>query len=637
MRTHQESYERESRSPGEATWASYSFGPFEFFAERQLLLKNGSPVRIGSRALDLLAMLVRNPGKVVTKRALIAHAWPDTVVEEANLKVNMSALRRVLSDANDAVDYIATVTGRGYRFVAPLRSSGGNSPPVGASAGTPQAGRNNLAIATTRILGRADTIESIRLELEKSRLISIVGPGGVGKTTVAIAIAESLLDRFPDGVWFVDLATIKDEKLLPRAIAIAAGAAGKLPSSVDALCEVLAGRDMLLLLDSCEHIIDGVAACASRILASASASGVRLLVTSREALMLSGERVRRLPSLSVPPDSEQLQASDALKFSAVQLFVERATESCESFRFSDKDAPFVADICRKLDGLALAIELAAARIDAFGIRGLQRQLSDRLLPLTGRRSGPERHRTLAATIEWSYSLLSEQEAGILRAVSAFAVSFNVEGAATVAGVPVSDAREMLAQLAAKSLLSIDIDGDHIAYRLLETTRAFCAAHLRQDIAHHSILQRHARYVCELLNRATSEWARQPTRSLAANYDRVLTRPLRGNLHVDDGLPGADVSGHERPASRGGDCERYGRLRGAATDPFEFSASTRCSSAIRVLRCARSRSSPLSPRHMCLIPSPRARCILAPPSCSSGGSKSPEADSKERGEESAGGS
>jgi predicted ATPase/DNA-binding winged helix-turn-helix (wHTH) protein len=503
----------------ERTWQSYSFGPFEFFPERQLLLKGGAPVRVGGRALDLLTALVRNAGKVVTKRALIAHAWPSVVVDEANLKVNMSALRRALGDGHDAAEYIATVTGRGYRFVAPIQV-GGDHPPLSASTRTNQASRSNLAIATTRILGRADVIESISRDLSKSRLISIVGPGGIGKTTVAVAIAESFLDRFPDGVWFVDLATIENEKLLPSAVAIAVGSGGQLPNTLDALCELLASRELLLILDSCEHMIDAVAACANRILASAS--GVRLLVTSREALMLSGERVRRLPSLAVPPASDHMNAREALTFSAIQLFVERATESCETFSLLDETAPIVADICRKLDGLALAIELAATRVDAFGVRGLQRQLSDRLLPLAGLRSGPERHRTLTATIEWSYGLLADREAQVLRAVSAFAGSFNAEGAAAVAGVPPSDATELLAQLAAKSLLSVDIDGDRIAYRLLETTRAFCMERLRQDGSHSPIMQRHARYICELLHRATSEWAQRPNQTLAANYDRVLT-------------------------------------------------------------------------------------------------------------------
>lgn len=504
---------------GERTRQSYVFGPFEFFADRQLLLKGGSPVRVGGRALDLLAALVRNAGEVVSKRALIAHGWPGLVVDEANLKVNMAALRRALSGGNDALEYITTVTGRGYRFVEPVRL-GREYPPANSSPKTPESGRSNLAIATTRILGRADAIESISLDLSKSRLISIVGPGGVGKTTVAIAIAEPFLEQYADGVWFVDLANVKDEKLLPSAVAIAVGGGGQRLNSVDALCELLAGRELLLILDSCEHIIEAVAACANRILASAS--GVKLLATSREALMLSGERVRRLPGLAVPPRSERLDASDALKFSAIQLFVERATESSETFKLCDDNAQVVADICRKLDGLALGIELAAARVNAFGIRGLQRQLSDRLLPLTGRRSGPERHRTLTATIEWSYGLLPESEAEILRAVSVFAGSFNIEGAANVAGVAAGDVREALAQLATKSLISVDIDDDKIAYRLLETTRAFCRERLRQDASHNSILQRHARYICELLHRTTREWAQRPNQELAANYDRVLT-------------------------------------------------------------------------------------------------------------------
>src|SRR5262245_44653721 len=183
-----DSYDRAPASPSERKWQSYSFGPFEFFPERQLLLQNGQPVRIGGRALDLLASLVRNAGEVVTKRALIAHAWPNVIVDEANLKVNMSALRRALGGGDDAIEYIATVTGRGYRFVAPVQL-GGDHPPLSAATRVNRVRRSNLAIATTRILGRADAVESIPRDLSKSRLLSIVGPGGVGKTTVAIAIA----------------------------------------------------------------------------------------------------------------------------------------------------------------------------------------------------------------------------------------------------------------------------------------------------------------------------------------------------------------------------------------------------------------------------------------------------------------
>lgn len=497
----------------------YLFGPFKFFPDRRLLLKDGAPVRIGGRALDLLAALVRKPGEVISKRVLISHAWPRVAVDDANLKVNMAALRRALGDGNHGAEYVATVTGRGYRFVERVQLGEDQQPSPPASP-TTEISSNNLAIATTRILGRADAIESISLELLKSRLVSIVGPGGVGKTTVAIAIAERCLARFPDGVWIVDLALIEDAALLPSVIAIALGSSGQRPNTIDALCELLKGRELLLLLDSCEHIVDAAASCINRILSSVS--GIKVLVTSREALMLSGERVRRLPSLAIPPITAKLTASESLRYSAIQLFVERATESYESFALSDQNAPIVADICRKLDGLALAIELAATRVDVFGVRGLQRQLSDRLQPLAGLRSGPERHRTLSATIEWSYGLLSDGEARVLRAVSAFAGSFNGEGAAAVAGVSEADATEALRQLAAKSLLSIDIDGSHIAYRLLETTRAFCVERLRQDSSHSSIMQRHARYICDLLHRTTSEWAQRQDRKLATNYDRALT-------------------------------------------------------------------------------------------------------------------
>jgi predicted ATPase/DNA-binding winged helix-turn-helix (wHTH) protein len=497
---------------------SYTFGPFVLMPARQLLTKNDASVRIGSRALDILTALVERPGEPLSKRELMARAWPNIIVDESNLKVNMAALRRALGDGVGGAEYIATVTGRGYRFIVPVQVSGvlsGFAPPSPAIATR----SHNLPIAATTVFGRADAIETIRRDLDASRLVSIVGAGGIGKTTVALAVAEHALGSNRDGVWLVDLAPLKDPALAPNAIATAVGLPANSTDILASLCEFLRDREMLLVLDSCEHIIDAAASCVDRILANTR--NLKVLATSREPLLVKGERVRRLPGLSAPPGSSRPNADEALTFPAVQLFAERATERLETFKLSDVDAPMVAEICRRLDGVALAIELAATRVDVFGVGGVLKQLDDRFRLLAGRRAGPERHRTLTATLDWSYSLLSADEATLLRAVSVYVGTFDLDGASAVSGVDPAATLEALAQLAAKSLLATNLDADGISYRLLETTRAYCLERLRVSGDDKEIRRRHAMYILAVLEKATGEWAQRPASEWEAAYGRVL--------------------------------------------------------------------------------------------------------------------
>lgn len=455
---------------------SFAFGPFILIPARQKLLHGGVPLRIGGRALDILTALVERAGELVGKPELMARAWPDTIVDDSNLKVNIAALRRVLGDGGpDDARYIATVTGRGYKLIAPVRPAApADLAPAPAALPTR---RHNLPIGTTRVVGRADVIDAIRRDFDISRIVTIVGPGGIGKTTVALVVAEHAIASFRDGVWLVDLASTTGPVQTPCAIAAVLGIEGSSAHMPELLDHHLRDREMLLVIDSCEHVIDASASCIARILATAP--GIRILITSREPLELNGERVRRLPGLATPPSLECLGAEEALTFPAIQLFVDRATDKLDTFKLGDADAPAVAEICRKLDGLALAIELAATRIDVFGVNGLVKQLDNRLRLLVGRRSGPERHRTLAATLAWSYSLLTEREAAVLRAVSVFAGVFDIAGASAVAGMPAAETADTLAQLSAKSLLMADLDSDAISYRLLETTRSYSLDKLRE--------------------------------------------------------------------------------------------------------------------------------------------------------------
>jgi predicted ATPase len=372
---------------------------------------------------------------------------------------------------------------------------------------TPALGGNNLPGISTRVVGRTEAIARVGEDVREARLVSIVGPGGIGKTTVALAAADKMVREFRGGVWLVDFAPLKDRSLVPAAIAAATGLAVHSANVMAALCNYLRGRHMLLVLDNCEHLVEDIARCAAQILKEAP--DIHVLATSREPLRLADERIHRLPGLAAPPVTTTLNAETALTFPAIQLFVDRATDRLESFELSDADSPVLAEICRNLDGIALAIELAAMRVDVFGVGGLHRQLDDRFRLLGGRRAGLERHRTLAATLDWSYGLLADGEGAMLRAISIFPGSFRVADASAVAAVPVGVAVQMLASLVSKSLLTSDIDttAGEVVYRLLETTRAFGLEKLLLQPEDSRLVScRHAQHVADVLERAAREWA-----------------------------------------------------------------------------------------------------------------------------------
>ncbi|MBH0237905.1 winged helix-turn-helix domain-containing protein [Methylobrevis sp. L22] len=466
--------------------------------ERQMLLLAGHPVRIGGRALDILVTLVERSGEIVGKRELMARVWPDTLVEEGNLKVNMNALRRALGEGPGAPVYIATVVGRGYRFVAPVTVT---EEAVFTPAVDPPR-RHNLPTASTRLVGRKEEMAQIARDIGETRLVTIVGPGGIGKTTLALAVAETILDQHADGLWLIDLAPLKDGGLVAGAIATVVGLSTDSGSTEAAVADQLRGRQMLLVLDSCEHLIDGVAVLVDQILLRAP--GVRFLATSREPLRVTGERVRRLGGLDAPGKSAGLTAAEALTFPAVQLFVQRATDQLETFRLSDADAAGVAGICRRLDGLALAIEMAATQIDAFGVAGLHDEVEHRLRLLEGRRGGAERHRTLAATIDWSYALLAEDEKRALRCLATFASSFRLDAAGAVAATAGHGADAfvgIVGRLVAKSLLSAEVRDRSVVYRLLDTTRDFAIAKLAEAGELDNARRRHAEFTLRSIEQA----------------------------------------------------------------------------------------------------------------------------------------
>ncbi len=483
-----------------------SFGPFRLLAAQRLLLEGDKPVRLGSRAFDILAALVERPGEVVGKEQLIARAWPQTFVEESNLKIQVSALRRALGDGQAGNRYVVTVPGRGYNFVAPVRHE-----EVSLAARTPAVPTttpHNLPFAVTRMIGRDDAVAALATRLSRERLVTIVGAGGIGKTTIALAVAERLIARYEHGVWLVDLAPLADPRLVPSAVATVLGLEIRTGNTLPELVAWLRDRRTLLLLDNCEHVIDAVAGLTAAILSGAP--GVSILATSREPLGMAGEGEYRLTPLAIPKASSRLTAAKAASFPAVQLFVERVTAIVEDFVLTDENAPAVAEICRGLDGLPLAIEFAAPRVEVLGVEGLAVRLDDSLQLLGSRhRTTVPRHRTMRAVVDWSYGLLGEDEQRFLRSLGIFAGGFTVEAAAAVvpdAAKSRNNAIDYLADLVAKSLVVADCNGIQPWFRLLDTTRAYTLKKLRDHGEFDAAARRHAVFYCNYLEELEDSWS-----------------------------------------------------------------------------------------------------------------------------------
>ena len=497
------------------------FGTFEFRPARMLLLDQGKAVRLGNRALDILRILIERAGQVVTKEELIEYTWPTTVVEEGNLRVHIGALRRALRDGDGGSRYIVNVIGRGYSFVAEVRREEEAEADSGPS--TPPGEQNELPAPLTRMLGRSGDVTALVELLRSSRLVTIVGPGGVGKSTLALDVASSLVDSHRERGRFVDLASIGDPALVPQSCATAIGMVVPATHPVAGLVTFLRDKEMLLLLDNCEHVIDAAAAVTEAILKGAPA--MRILATSREPLRIQGERQHRLNPLHVPPEDENITAATARQYPAVQLFAERASTSARSFELTDANAHWVASICRRLDGIPLAIELAAARAGLLGARDLLARLDEQMFLLAaGRRTATARHQTLRAALDWSYSLLSVEEQAVLRRLSVFSAAFTLDSAVAVAARgELSDAQvvDAMMSLAEKSLLTADTGDSDVRYRLLQTTQSYAQEKLAGTADYAHIFRWHAEYVLKLLRRGEIDWERMTRAEWVRAYDHAV--------------------------------------------------------------------------------------------------------------------
>ncbi|MDE5443179.1 ATPase [Bradyrhizobium sp. CSA207] len=473
----------------------FSFGPFRVVTRARLLERDGTPTSLGSRAFDLLCILVNRPGEVVGKAELMAKAWPGLTVDESSLRFHITQLRRALGDSQDGAPYVANVPGRGYCFVAQVGRAA--SPPKQAflGEGTPNP---HLPVGPARIIGREADIVALIDRLTARRFVTLRGPGGIGKTTLAVAVAHKIGNRFRDGVRFLDLCSLKDPQHVVFAVASALGMFVPAGDPSSRLIESLKDRQILLVFDSCEHLVEGVARLAEQIYQHASS--VSLLTTSRESLEVAGEFVLAIAPLESPPENLGSKAELA-KYPSTRLFVECAVAAGRSPPFTDAEAKIIGRICRKLDGLPLAIELVASRLSAHGLIEIDELIEGRLrLAWRGRRTAPLRHQSLSAALDWSYELISPAERSLLESLSVFPGQFTLQGASALA----SDSHEpkettgVLEQLIAKSLVSSRPKAGQPLFRLLDTTRAYAKEKLAASGAANAAGLRHAKYVHQAL-------------------------------------------------------------------------------------------------------------------------------------------
>ena len=472
-----------------------SFGPFSL--RSRLLQKDGVPVKLGSRAMDILRLLVSRAGEVVPKSEILNYAWSGLAVEEISLRVHVAELRKALGDGKDGARYITNIPSRGYCFIAPVQRGTRAEPPEPASLPPNKvAASPSLPHRLDRMIGRDEIVAELAPRLLRDRFVTLRGPGGIGKTTIAVALAHDLYDRFEGNVHFLEFGPLKDAALVASTVAAALGLVVHHNDPSDSIVNFLRMRRLLLVLDSCEHVIDAVARLAEDI--HREAPGVAILATSRESLLVAGEQIFELVPLPSPPQGTRLSAGEVLSYPAARLFLDRADAAGHRDDLTDEDAEVLVQICGKLDGIALAIELAAARVGLYGLREMAALLDSRLqLEWRGRRTAPPRQQTLGATLDWSFGLIGENERVVFQRLAVFAGHFTLKGAIAVAAedaTPEDRVIYALEQLVAKSLVSSQPDGASRRYRLLDATRAYAMQKLVDVGEANVIARRHASHV-----------------------------------------------------------------------------------------------------------------------------------------------
>jgi predicted ATPase/DNA-binding winged helix-turn-helix (wHTH) protein len=529
--------------------SNMQFGPFELSSQERVLRRDGAVLALGGRALDILIYLAQRPGTVIAKQELLDHIWSDVTVAEGSIRVHVAAIRKALGDGRSGNRYIANVKGRGYSFIGNvfLPASGNANKHAELLR---QQGR--LPLRPIMMIGRETIVSEARRKLRNERFVTLLGPGGIGKTTIALAVGRAAAGEFGGKVHFVDLGSLADSRHVTEAVATSLGLALKSKDARLGLVDLVRSRKLLVILDSCEHVIDTVALLAEQLYRETEQ--VYLLATSREPLKVEGEHCCRVLPLDFPPDGSEQTTNAVIRYPAVQLFVRRVAARAGSFVLSDEEAPFVAEMCRKLDGMPLAIELAAGQVAVLGLKDTISRLMSRLevLRLSHRTAVP-RHRTLKATLDWSYDLLSDAERIVLRRAASFVGDFTLEDARAVAGKPgvgPAEIFEAIAGLIEKSLITTRVDKTKAQYRLLDTTRAYALEKLEEHAETDVILRRHAEYVAghlELQRAALLARLKDGTiaadTGLSANIDPPRDRSIgpSGTSRIVTGPP--DISAH----------------------------------------------------------------------------------------------
>jgi non-specific serine/threonine protein kinase len=490
-----------------ASTERYRFGSFELQPDERRLLKDGVAISLRPRAFELLVTLVDRAGHLVTKDELLDRVWPKMVVEEAALRVQLSALRKVLG-----ADAIATVSGQGYRFTLPVAKRD-------SEANRASRSKHNLPYQLTSFVGREQEIAQLEQLVTANRLVTLTGAGGAGKTRLAIEVTSRLVDAFADGVCLVELAALSDPRLVPQSVAQALEVKEQ-PTRplIETLSEHLASKKLLLVLDNVEHLLEACVHLVDEIIRRSA--DITVLVTSRERLGMTGELTYRVPSLTVPGPNETLTPETGSSYEGVRLFVERARLARPDFDLTAENASAVASICARLDGIPLAIELAAPRLRSMSVVELNGRLDQRFALLTdGSRAALPRHRTLRSMLDWSYDLLGEPEKLFLQRLSVFAGGWTLTAAEEVCageGIEHRDVLDLMTSLVDKSLVVPEQGYAQTRCRLLETVRQYARDRLEDSGGSAAVRVRHRDYYLALAEEADpklrgaeqAEWLRR---------------------------------------------------------------------------------------------------------------------------------
>jgi predicted ATPase/DNA-binding winged helix-turn-helix (wHTH) protein len=505
--------------------AELRFGRFQVRRRQRRLLVDGDPIELGARAIDVLLALIDADGALISKDELMSRVWPGVEVEEHNLTVQIHALRKALGPDRDL---IRTVARHGYCFTGEVEALGATASPDRDTrdAAPGQRALSNISPGIQALIGRDNELQEL-LELQPHcRLLTLTGAGGIGKTALAIEVARKLFVGFEGDTLLVELAPLSDPSLVSSTIAAVLGLrlVGD-EMSGEAVARAIGAKSVRLVLDNCEHLIDAVAAVAEALLRVCP--NISILATSREALRIDGERIYRVPALDVPPHDQQ-DPGKLLNNGAVQLFVARLRALDSHFAATAENLPTIAAICRRLDGIPLAIELAVARAATLGLHEVAARLDDRFGLLTGgRRTALPRHQTLRATLDWSHELLPELERSLLRRLAVFPAGFTITSAIAVAQDTDRDPAAVVdgvTNLVAKSLLAFDGSSPDGHWRLLETVRAYALEKLAGSGELDEIVRRHAGFFLDLVKAASplleADAAAEDLSRLALQIDNV---------------------------------------------------------------------------------------------------------------------